>query len=583
MASLRNKSQFFLTAFTVGICAALFLSRSAPRPEASKTNVSTEELPSNAAVATVVGGPQVMVDSSSVQAPSKRQPISTSVHQILPQLEQTVTDWRSYQPQKLTIAPYADLAMEFEMNSVRQEAGRTIWTGRNVLNGAFLVAVAMQNEWHAVMEVPAASSFEFHISGQAATVTETDQTVLCGDGHLVASAAVAGNTVEIADIPANEEEAELERHMHTVDVLFFYDAATLSANGSNAQKIETSIVSMVEAANRVLENSKIENFRWRFVAAYQVPDYAATSKLKDDLLQITLTDSAVGQFVAKKTELHGVDQTVLFVNEKRADGNNGLAWTPGAGSIAHHAVVVWNSGYVVLAHELAHNFGCRHDRQQEKAIGADGYGYGFRFELNGRDTGTVMSYAKDDRVPFFSNPDVEYVGVCLGVSEDQGEVANNSRVLRENASLMAGCRDATLAPVITAQPQPTKVARGAGFSLSVTAVGDELAYQWRKNGVAVSGATDPVFSKAIAGSGDVGIYDVVVSNAVGETLSAAASVAVEEPIASADAASSTNSGSQGSSAAGAGGGGGAVEPWVLVAFALLGTLRLIGRARRKAA
>jgi hypothetical protein len=518
--------------------------------------------------------------SASVQTQPKRQPISASVRQILPQLEQTVTDWRAYQPQKLTIAPYADLAMEFEMTSVRQEAGRTVWTGRNVLSGAFLVTVATQNEWHAVLEVPAASNFEFHVSGQAATVTETDATVLCGDGHLVASADVASTTLEVATTTADNDHNAAARRVRTVDVLFFYDSATFAANGGNAQKVETSIAAMVEAANAVLVNSKVENFRWRFVAAYQVPDYAATDKLRDDLLQITLTDCAVGQFVNTKTELHGVDQVVLFVNAKRSDDYNGLAWTPGAGSIAHHAVAVWNTGYVVLAHELAHNFGCRHDRQTEKAANAEGYGYGFRFNLNGRDTGTVMSYAQD-RVPYFSNPELEFAGVRLGVPENQGEVANNSRVLRENATLMAGSRDATLAPVITAQPKPTKVAKGAGFSLSVTAEGDGLTYQWRKNGVALSGATDPTLTKSSASSGDVGTYDVVVANTVGQTSSANAAVAVEEPTASADA-STTSSGSQSSNSTG-GGGGGAVEPWVLVAFALLGSLRLIGRARRKAA
>lgn len=578
MLSRRQRHLVFLTGFTVCVCAAVFIIRSAGHSNDPIAGVQTGEIPRQES-APVVAVRQVMEASASAQPQVTTVPTNASVQQILPQLEYRITDWRTYQPKKLTIAPYADLAMEFEMTSVRQESGRTIWTGRNVLNGAFLVTVATQNEWHAVLEIPAASNFEFHISGQSATVTETDSKVLCGNERLVAAASVAGETIDTNSTSADISAALSAGDVHTVDVLFFYDSETLTANSNNAQKVEISIVAMVEAANRVLENSKVDNLRWRYVAAYQVPDYTASDKLKDDLEQLTFTDAAVGQFAAEKCALHGVDQAMLFVSKKRSDDYSGLAWVPGQGSIAHHAVMVWGGGYVVLSHELAHNFGCRHDRQTEMTATGEGFGFGFRFNLNGKDTGTVMSYAPT-RVPYFSNPDLEYAGVCLGISEDHTSVTNNSRMLRENALAMAVCREATQAPVITTQPQPARVIKGVGFSLSVTAVGDGLTYQWRKNGVALSGATDPLYAKPSASSGDVGTYDVVVGNIVGQTSSASAAVAVVEPTASPDVASSSSSGGQGGSATGSSGGGGAVEPWVLVALALLGSLRLIGRTRR---
>lgn len=570
-----HKRSLFLIGFTVSFCAAFFLLGRPACPSGADTNNEPGDSPKHADVAaSVVAVVPVKEVAASVHAQTEH--VSASVQQILPRLEQKITDWRAFQPHKLTIAPYVDLAMEFEMTSVRQEGGHTIWTGRNVLNGAFLVTVATQNEWHAVLEIPAASNFEFHISGQSATVTEIDSVVLCGNDRLVAAAAVAGDTIDQNPTTTNTSKISSEAEEHTVDVLFFYDAATLAANNNDAQRIETTIVGLVEAANLVLENSKVDNLRWHYVAAYRVPDYSATDKLNDDLLNITLTDNAVGEYVASKSELHGVDQVVLFVNAKRSDNYNGIAWVPGQGSIAHHAAVIWNSGYIVLAHELAHNFGCHHDRQTDQVSQGGGYGFGFRFSHKGEDTGTVMSYAPA-RVPYFSNPDIEYAGVYLGVSENESSAANNSRVLRESALLMASCREATQAPRITAQPEPAKVSRGDGFVLNVSADGDGLTYQWRKNGVNLSGATSPVYSKSSASSGDVGAYDVVVANAVGQTSSASAAVIVEEPTASNDA-SSTASGSQGSSAGG--GGGGAVEPWVLVVFVLLGFIRLIGRTHR---
>jgi len=462
------------------------------------------------------------------------------------------------------------------MTSVRQEAGRTIWRGRNALSGAFLVTVATQNEWHAVLEIPAASGFEFHISGQVATVTEKNMALLCGSDRLSSEAAVVGKTSETLNPSAGPAaDSSTEEDLNTVDVLFFYDAATFAASGNNSGLIETTIAASLEAANGVLQNSRVNNLRWHYVAAYQVPSYTATDQLQDDLNLITNSANPVGKFVSDKCALHGVDQAVLYVANRRKDNYDGLGWVPDAqGTVAHHSAMVWDSGYVILAHELAHNFGCHHDRKTEGATDGDGkYAYGFNFKLNGEDFGTVMSYAPT-RVPFFSNPDVAYSEIPLGVPEDQPKAANNSRVLRENAQLMASYRVASEEPIITAQPKAATVSRGEGFTLSVTAAGSNLVFQWRKDGIDLPGANDAVYAKSSASSADEGVYNVVVSNPVAQVASASASVAVVATTAAPAAATSTPTSSNGG-----GGGGGAAEPWVLLAFATVSAFRLIGRGR----
>ena len=85
--------------------------------------------------------------------------VSTSIAQVLPGLSQPVNNWREFKPAKIVIAPYPDTPMEFEMISVREENGRTIWNGRNALTGAFLVTVATEKEIHAVLDIPMADSF----------------------------------------------------------------------------------------------------------------------------------------------------------------------------------------------------------------------------------------------------------------------------------------------------------------------------------------------------------------------------------------------------------------------------------------
>ncbi len=83
------------------------------------------------------------------------------------------------------------------------------------------------------------------------------------------------------------------------------------------------------------------------------------------------------------------------------------------------------------------------------------------------------------------------------------------------------------APTITTQPRDTSVRSGAAFTLTVVAEGNPLpTYQWRKNGVAISGATSASFTVAAAATADAARYDVVVSNSQGSISSSLVKVTV---------------------------------------------------------
>ena len=71
-------------------------------------------------------------------------------------------------------------------------------------------------------------------------------------------------------------------------------------------------------------------------------------------------------------------------------------------------------------------------------------------------------------------------------------------------------------PNISVQPTPQTVCNNSTLSLSVTAspyASGTLSYQWRKNGVAISGATSSVYTKNNFSAADEGTYDVVISEA----------------------------------------------------------------------
>lgn len=90
---------------------------------------------------------------------------------------------------------------------------------------------------------------------------------------------------------------------------------------------------------------------------------------------------------------------------------------------------------------------------------------------------------------------------------------------------------AQTAPVITAQPLSRTVHSGAAVSFRVTATGTPApTYQWRKNNVAIAGATAAILSLDGAVAGDAGAYTVLVANAAGSVTSNAATLTVNDTI-----------------------------------------------------
>jgi uncharacterized repeat protein (TIGR03803 family) len=84
-------------------------------------------------------------------------------------------------------------------------------------------------------------------------------------------------------------------------------------------------------------------------------------------------------------------------------------------------------------------------------------------------------------------------------------------------------------PLITAGPQPTNltVIAGGSATFTITATGSPLpAYQWRLNGVPISGATTSAYSIAVVSTNDAGAYSVTVSNPHGTVISSNAYLVV---------------------------------------------------------
>ncbi|MBN1980335.1 MAG: immunoglobulin domain-containing protein [Chitinivibrionales bacterium] len=83
-------------------------------------------------------------------------------------------------------------------------------------------------------------------------------------------------------------------------------------------------------------------------------------------------------------------------------------------------------------------------------------------------------------------------------------------------------------PQITMEPKDVEVKEGANALFSVTAIGNNLRYQWKRSGIAISGATLPQFSLPIVKKEDNGVkFRCAVSNQGGTVESREATLIVK--------------------------------------------------------
>lgn len=100
------------------------------------------------------------------------------------------------------------------------------------------------------------------------------------------------------------------------------------------------------------------------------------------------------------------------------------------------------TGYYSFGHELGHNMGCAHDRQNASGA-AYSYAYGFRTSNNVYRT--IMAYAPGTRIKRFSSPNVVYSGYTMGTATE-----DNARCLNNTSSTVAGWRvGGPTAPVLS--------------------------------------------------------------------------------------------------------------------------------------
>lgn len=500
-----------------------------------------------------------------------RQPINA----VFKDLDEQPNDWREFNPDTLHVRLFGETVLPFDRVSSTNVNGRTTWIGRS--DAGWIVAVSDAAGWVAEVNLSHSHGNSYRIyAGQLAVVTESTPVALpCLTITPTRKAASSQPSIQVPLPPVNLVAEELENmNISTVSVLYDGDVEAdvqYIKDAANYTETVHELISLVveaslELANIYLDWSEVTNFQWELggIAKMQPYDFNGDYEMGRDLDMITIDNSIAGQAARTFFDQTHADQGVLMVGGERDIG--GLAESPG-----NYSVVAWSvSDYLsyLLAHELAHNLGCDHDRITENAPDNNGlFNYGHTFTVGGYYIGTIMAYEGEYLLAQFSNPNLTYDGVPTGVPAGEPKAADNVRVIREAAAGKVSFRKHPDDPRITQQPQGGGYRTGQSLSVSVTATGPNLRYQWYKDDTKVEGATQAIYTLSSVTTTDSGRYFVTVTNQRGTVTSNNASITVTN-------APAGGSGGVSSGGGGGGGGGGSPSLWFIVAMSLLAAYRL---------
>jgi len=120
------------------------------------------------------------------------------------------------------------------------------------------------------------------------------------------------------------------------------------------------------------------------------------------------------------------------------------------------------------------------------------------------------------------------ITICQLTASDSN---NPSRTVHTNLTITIVSGTTATVPSITTQPASKTVTTGGSVTFSVVAGGTApLAYQWKFNGSAISGATATSYTISSVQSANAGSYTVTVTNSAGAVTSSAATLTVNPTV-----------------------------------------------------
>lgn len=207
------------------------------------------------------------------------------------------------------------------------------------------------------------------------------------------------------------------------DVVLYYTPMSRTAAGGTNQILAV-CQQAIDVANNSYANSGVD-VRCNLLRAKEIAYTEVTNNTQTNRDRLTNPSDGYMDTVHAERNYYGADLVGLVCELTDSCGQSYIE----PNNAVHGFFVVAREcavGNLSLAHEMGHNMGCGHDAASGSGISS--YSHGWKFTANSTLYRTVMAYPSGIRIPYFSNPNVNYLGVATGDATE----ADNARTIREH-------------------------------------------------------------------------------------------------------------------------------------------------------
>ncbi len=225
---------------------------------------------------------------------------------------------------------------------------------------------------------------------------------------------------------------------NTLDILVIYAQETESYY-EDADGFRAHVHANIHSANMAFEDSLVD-LRLRLRELRKIDYSQSQDDMDADLEHITNSS----EIAAIRNQV-GADLVCFFRLDDNSE-SSGLAWilkdTGGDNARGFSVVSTFAAlSGLIFQHEIGHNLGGAHDRENADTGGLYSYSYGHRFTgSNSRQYRTVMAYPPGTLVNQFSNPNIEYANTPTGIESGE-QAADNARTFNNVAAIVNGYRN----------------------------------------------------------------------------------------------------------------------------------------------